>query len=431
MTNQLDQTFLKVVVETTKEKGSYKAGKEITNKILQNLNDKPDFILLFSTGHYEFEGGFEELLKGVWENLSEDTKLIGGTVNGFITNEGCFAQGVAALAVKYDKMNITVSYGKNTKRNPKKAAKQFVKMIHKKRTNTYKNKLLITHIATLEASKSSGGGENQIVKSKIGAIVLLGLLKIMQKTKQKGFGREDEILAEISKQLPDFNIIHGSSGSTVNLSQSYQFFNKNVLTESVVGLTLETDLNFFLNYANAAEKTDVEFKITKISKDKHIIKEINNKPALPEFLRLMNWTKEDFEKTKWIETTSKHPIGYIKNNKIILRVILMIMGNYLGSLFRIEKNDAFILKMSTEKMIDSVDELLKPENPDFALFVSCTARQGLLGLKIFQLQEKLKTYFNYKPFLLIYFPGEGMKKTGEELECLNETIACAIFEKNQ
>jgi len=421
--------MFKVVVETTKEKDAYKAGKELTNKILQSLNDKPDFILLYCTGHYQVNGRLEPLLKGVLENLSEDTKLIGGTVNGFMTNQGCYPEGAVALAAKYDNMHIAVSYGKNTKRNPKKAAKQFVKNIKTNKKDTYKHKLLITNISGIEVPKSSGN--SQIIKSKIGGKLMPSILKIMQKIKQKGFGEEYKLLKEISKQLPDFEIIHGTNGSLVDMSQNYQFFNKQVLTGSIVGLLIETDTNYFLNYANAAEETDIKLKITKISKDRRIIKKINNKPALSEFLILMNWTMQDFEKAKWIDITSRYPFGYYKNNKIFLRPILMIMGDYLGCLCEIEENEAFIAKMSTDKMVESVNELLKPEKPEFGFFTSCIARQGFLGPKIFQVQEKLKKYFQEKPFLLIYVGGEAIKKQGEELDYLNETLTCAIFEKNQ
>ena len=59
-------------------------------------------------------------------------------------------------------------------------------------------------------------------------------------------------------------------------SKNYQFLNKDVVTESMVCLAIETDLDFNLDYANAAENTDIKFKITKISKDRHIIKKIKS-----------------------------------------------------------------------------------------------------------------------------------------------------------
>lgn len=423
-----EKNMLKVVVESTKEKDSYKAGKELTYKILQSLKDAPDFILLYCTGHYYKMGGVENLLKGIWENLPDYTKLIGGSVNGFITNQGCHGEGAVALAVKSDKMHIVVSYGNNTKRNPKKTARHFVKNIKAYEKNSFKHKLLITNISAIELPKS--GVDNQIIKSKIGARLILTMLKIMQKTSQKGFGREDELLNEVSKQLPDYDIIHGSTISLLDVTNNYQFFNKQVLTKSIVGLLIETDADYFLDYENAAEETEIKMNITKISKDSHIIKKINNKPALPEFLRLMNWTMQDFEKVKWIDATSRYPFGYYKNNKIFLRPILMIMGDYLGCLYKIEKKEVFIAKMSTDKMIESVNKILQPEKPEFGFFTSCIARQGYLGPKIFQVQEKLKHYFQQKPFLLIYTASEGFKKQGEELDNLNETLTCAIFKKN-
>ncbi len=420
--------MLKVVVETTKEKNSYKAGEDLTNKILKKLDDTPDFILLYSTGEYKLKGGFEELMDGIWKNLPVDTKLIGGTINGFLTNRGCYARGAVAIAVKCDKMYATVSYAKNTKRNPKKAASQFVKDIKSNIKNKYKNKLLITNISGIEVPNSSG--DNRIIKSKIGGKIMLGMLKIMQRTKQKGFGREDEILREISKKLPDFETIHGSNGTTLDMSQNYQFFNKQVLTESIVGLVIETDMDYFLNYANAAEKTEIKLNITKISKDRHIIKKINKKPALSEFLRHMGWSLDDFEKAKWVDITSKYPLGYHKNNRIFLRPILMVIGDYLGCLSQIEKNEIFVAKMSTDKMVESIKQLLKPEKKEFGFFTSCIARQGFLGPRIFQVQEILKDYFKEKPFLLIYTTSEAIKKQNQELEFLNETVACTIL-KNQ
>ncbi|MEM0466983.1 MAG: hypothetical protein QXX20_05230 [Candidatus Thermoplasmatota archaeon] len=82
---------------------------------------------MFSTIHYEKHGGFQEFLNGVWEVLREGTPLVGGTVAGFMNNYGCYTHGATALAVSYPYMDVAVGYGRNTKRNPKKAARQYVK----------------------------------------------------------------------------------------------------------------------------------------------------------------------------------------------------------------------------------------------------------------------------------------------------------------
>jgi len=430
MKNNSDYSSLKAAVGTSTKKNSYEAGIDVAEKVLKKLKDKPDFILLFCTGDYEKSGGYEKLLEGIWKILPEGTQLVGGLTNGFLNTDGCFAAGVTALAVSYPNMNIVIGSGKNTKRNPKKAANQCIKMIESGLENKYTNKILFSFISAIEIPKTKSGESSPIIKSRIMGKIMPGMLSLMQKTSQKGFGREDEILKELSNKLPDFNIIHESTISMINTSLNYQFFNKKVLTESVICLAIESDLNFNMNFANAAEKMDVEFKITKVSKDKHFIKKINRKPAFPEFLRIMNWSEQDLEQTKWVDTTSRYPLSYYKDDNIFLRPILMITGNYLGCLGKIESNNIFMAKMSSSKMIESIDELLTSNNPELGFFVSCVARQGFLGSKVFQIQEKLQQYFQDKPFLLLYGGGEGLKKSGQEVDFLTETITSAIFEKS-
>ena len=133
--------MLKTAVATSILKDSYKAGKEVSEKILKKLGKKPDFILLFSTLHYgknkkSDKEGFRNLLDGAYSILPEETKLVGGTVPGFINNDGCYVRGVTGFAVSYQNMNVTIAYGKNTKRNPKKAAKNAVDIIKRNLKNT-------------------------------------------------------------------------------------------------------------------------------------------------------------------------------------------------------------------------------------------------------------------------------------------------------
>ena len=69
------------------------AGREVVRSTINKLNKPPDFILLFSTIHYEKHGGLKEFLKGVWDILPKETPLIGGTVYGFMNEYGCYASG--------------------------------------------------------------------------------------------------------------------------------------------------------------------------------------------------------------------------------------------------------------------------------------------------------------------------------------------------
>ena len=87
-------------VGLSREWDARKAGREVASDALAKLNGKkPDVFILFSTIHYEKYGGFKEFLAGIWEILPKGTPLVGGTVAGFINNQGCFTRGASALAI--------------------------------------------------------------------------------------------------------------------------------------------------------------------------------------------------------------------------------------------------------------------------------------------------------------------------------------------
>ena len=424
--------MLRTAVGTSTLKNSYEAGKEVGEKLLKKLNCKPNLVLLFSTLHYnKYEGGLKDLLKGIWSVLPDDTQLAGETVAGFLNNDGCYASGVTALAISYPNMNVTIGHGKNTKRNPKKAARHAVKMIKTNIKNEYKNKFIFSFISGAKNPDLPGVKNTNIINSKIKARMMLSMLAFMQKVFQLGMGREEEVLENIVKELPDFNIIHSSSYSMPPFNENYHFYNKEVVNEHAVFVAIDTDLDFYMNFATGAEKTDIDFKITKMNKKRTVVKKLNNKSPLNEYIGKMGWTYEKFQEFKWVDIASKYPPGYIKNNKIILRPPIMILGDYMGFLTKIEKNDIFITKVTPDQMVCAVDEILKPNKPDFGFFTSCIARRDFLGMKIFKVQEKMKNYFGNKDFLLVYNAGEGIYKPADGFYFLNETITCAIFNKNQ
>lgn len=420
---------LEVNVFASSNKDAGMAGKEVAEAISKKLKQKPNFAMLFCTGHYESNDGFRKILDSVYTSLPTNTPLIGGIIAGFVTRDGCYARGVSVLTVSYPNMNISIGIGKNTKRNPRKAARQCSAMIKKGLKGNYKTKIIFSLVSGAEMPHIPGLSDATNIKSKLFAKLMVSMFSFAQKTAQKGFGREQEVLEEITKELQDFNLIHGSFMNSCTLENNYQFFNKEILTESVVCLAIETDLNLDLRSAHGGEKTEINFKITDISKDRHFIKKINGKPALPEFLRVMNWSKESFEKEKLIDIISRYPLTFQKNEKVFLRPIGAFVGDYIGAMARLEKDEIFITKISEYDIIDSIDEITVSDNPQFGYMVSCVARQGILGLKIFQSQEKIKKYLKDKEFLLIFTGAEGTKRPDEELDYFNLTITSAVFSK--
>jgi len=429
--NQINSSSIKTAVGTSTKKDAYTAGKEVAEKTLKKLNDTPDLFLLFATEHYADNGGFEKFLEGVWEILPKKTILAGGSINGFLNNDGCYALGTTALAIKNPNMNITVGHGKNTKRNAKKAAKQCIKMIKKQEKNEYSNKIIFSFISSTKNFKINipGMRDTSYINSKILARFALLIMGILQKLLKKGLGKEQEVLEEIIKKLPQYYLIHGSMTSGAPYIRNYQFLNDKVYKDDAIMIALDIDLPFNLNFSTGAKKTDIKFKITKISKNKKIIKEINNKPAFTEFLKIMNWTEKEIGDFKWTDRGVRYPIAFEKNSKIMLRPPLLIMGNFMGVIGKIENNNVFIADISSEAVTQATDENLTIKKPLFGYFSTCFSQRDYLGIKVFQVQEKLKNYFQEKPFIMIYVGGEGMYKPNENLYYLTESLTSVIFHK--
>ncbi len=430
MPHNCNDSIFNAAVGISTKKESREAGREAAENTLQKLQCKPDFFLLYATAEYGSEGEFQEILDGVWEILPEGTPLIGGMINGFLTPQGCYARGVVGLAASYPHMDITIGYGNNTKRGPKKAAKQCISMVKGGLKHRYPYKVALSVISGAERPSRGDVEDNSVVSSKIIAKIMLPLFSIMQKVSQVGFGTEEEILHEFSKQLPDFSIMHATTMNLVSSGINYQFIGKKVLREAAIVLAIETDIPFQMKSATGAEKMDVTFTITKCSKDRRVIKKINHKPALPELTRLMKWSKEWMNEAKYSDLFSRHPLAFQKGEKLVLRPILMILGNSVGCLGKIEENEVSVVQVSPERMIEAVDDVLADNNPMLGLLTSCVSRQNFLGIKVYKVQEKLKHYFQENPFLLLYVGGEGMCTPEVEAQFLNETITSTIFEKS-
>ena len=235
---------IETAIGMTRKWDAREAGREVAETAIKNLSRPPDFFLLFSTIHYEKNGGFQEFLDGVWDVLPKGTPLVGGTVTGFMNNYGCFSRGASALAVSNPSMDIAVGVGRNTKRNPHRAARQCAEMIHNGlKDSPYKNKFLLNFISGPVMPSIPGVGQKKYIRSGFISKFALQALGLSQALVQKGLGREDEIFEKTVQQLPDYQMLLGTSMDDYKGMKNYQFFNDKILTNAVVNLGVATDLD--------------------------------------------------------------------------------------------------------------------------------------------------------------------------------------------
>ncbi len=411
------------------------AGREVAETAIKGLARPPDFFLLFSTIHYEKYGGFQEFLSGVWDVLPKDTPLVGGTVTGFINNFGCFSRGASALAVSYPCMDVAVGVGKNTKRNPYRAAKQCAEMIQNGlKESSYKNKFLLNFISGPVMPSIPGVGQKKYIPSGFVSNFALQTFGLSQTLMQKGLGREDEIFEETVKQLPDYQMILGTSMDDYKGISNYQFFNDKILTNAVVNLGVATDLGLNVCTTHGMKETNLHFTITKLGARNHAICKINNKPAVPELLKLLRWPEGFLTEETMLHTILYYPISLKRRGREVPVVMPMIMKDYIFVPCIIDDGKVSILTVSGKDLINAVKENLQFFNgiqPEFGLFSACMTILQTLGHKTNIIQEELHHYFKDKSFLLFYSAGEGTYSQAKDITYANMSFNAVVFRHDQ
>jgi len=424
---------LEAAVGMTRKWNAREAGRDVARNTIKQLKSLPKFFLLFLTTHYKDHGGFEEFLNGVWDVLPKATPLIGGTVRGFMNNYGCYTRGATAIAVSSSEMDVAIGFGKNTKRSPKNAAQHCSKMIKEKlEKSKYSNKFLLNLISASELPEMQSLGRRKIIEPGITPKAIMKLYSFSQKVLQKGAGRDDEIIEEMIKNFPDFQMIGGGTIDNGEGIISYQFFNKDVLTNSVVSLAINTNNNLDVLTTHNMKKTGKEFNITKTNKDGRIIHEINGKPAFTELLRLLDLSRELINDDTWLQTSFYFPIGsYYYNSKSSFgpRVIGFVLGESIVTGFRSKDKNASILTIDGRGLLETIDKNLGSysKTPSFGIIASCTTRLETMGDKLYYARDRILKYFNDKPFIVFYVGGESTYTPEKGFTYINMSFNSALF----
>ena len=415
----------------TRKWDATEAGREVAREAIQSLKSPPTFFLVFSTIHYQDHGGFDGFLKGIWDVLPKGTPLIGGTVPSFINNYGCFARGATALAVSYPQMDIAMGYGKNTKRNPKKAVRQSAEMLKTGfNKSSYSNKFLFNFVSGPETIKIPGQGYKKVVDSGLITKFILPAYGISQYFFQKGLGREDEIFEEIVELFPNSSMILGTAMDDNRGRINYQFYNETILTNSLVNLGISTNLDLDVCTTHGMSPSGIDFDITKLSRNGHIIHEINHKPAVQELNRLLKWPEGFLNEKTMTHTILYYPISLRRHGREVPAVMTFVLKNSILLPPVMDKGKVSILTVSGKKLVQAIQENLdycSYIEPEFGLISTCTTILETLGYKINMVKNELSNFFKEKPFIMFLSAGEGTYSQKKDITYANMSFNTAIF----
>ena len=411
------QSELEVAIGLSRKWNAREAGREVAETAIKKLNQPPSLFLLFSTIHYRECGGFQEFLQGVWDVLPTSTPLVGGTVASFINNQGCFARGATALALSYPRMDVTIGLGKHTKLNPKSAAKSCAGIINTGLKNSkYKYKFLINMISSPTVPKIPFMGRGNFIKSNffgwlastvgVRSFPLFGY----------GLGKEDVIVDELTRLLPDFYVIGGSSVDSGKYFHNYQFVDKQVHTNSIVAVGCCIDLPIFLKSVLGVHETDKTFTITDTTYNDRIIKKINNKPAKEQFLKILGVNEKQFENLEvfYSRTANYFPITFEENKKFTIGVA-GFFGNNIALGYKARGKEARILSITGKEIFDGIDKIFNATNENklpFAFMSNSFIFLNTLGDYSHLLKRKLDDHIKDIPYLVTFPTAENAGTPG-------------------
>jgi len=332
-------------------------------------------------------------------------------------------------------MDVAIGIGKNTKRSPKEAARQCAEMIKKRLAKTeYPNRFLLNLVSGPGFMKIPGYGYKKVIDSGLTSKFVTLALGFSRYVLQKGASREDEVFEEMVKQLSDFYMILGTTLDDIKGISNYQFFNNEVLTNSIVDLGIATDLNLNVTTAHGMKDTNIKFEITKLRKNQ-IIQEINNKPALGELYRLLNWPEGYINEKTMEHTILYYPISLRRGEREVPVVMPFILKNSIMTPCLIDKGEVSILTISGKDLINSVKNCFQSsENftPEFGIFSNCMTILQTLGGNTNIIRNEALKYFNNKPFLMFWSAGEGTySPRSDDFTYANMSFNSAIFWKGK
>jgi len=410
----------KATVEISRKWDGNEVAEEIVNKI-KNKNLNPKFILLFTTIHYKNE--FEKILTGI-KNGFQNSLLIGSTIAGFITSEGCFTRGVTALSVDYPNMEISVGIGRNTKKNPEKAALDCTAMIKdQKKQETWKNKLLLDIISATTVPQMFGKRTSVFIGN-LPTAVLAKMLEVSTRRFQLGAGNIEIILDKLVENFKDRYIFGIGANDNNKFVSNYQFYNGNVEKNSVICLSISTDKKLFFNEnIGGLKPTGKTLRITDKKLDGLLITKINDRPANDEFFNIMGWDKDTINENTLFRKILYYPFVYKENGALHPEIFGLFLGKSIacGNLMR--GDDAEIYSSSGKNILESFRNLL-PEKADLSIILSCSMILETLGREIYKIK---KTLDEHSTCYLLIFSGPEHFYNPENNVFMNRVISNQVI----
>jgi hypothetical protein len=361
----------------SKNENPYRAAQDAASQAHIQINQQPaDLVLVYATSHYS---RLEAL--AVIKEIFPDAKIIGCSTSGLILPHTIEITGISILALSSSKqMQFGTAYVKNlSDQNTNLAARELSKRVLKD-FGLNPRQLSIIFFDGL---------------SDKGPLLLKGL--------KESFGQFSSILG-------------GGSFDNFQFTKTYQFFNAEVMTDSVCALMFGGQITIGLSSQHGWKPLGKPRVIEKA--EKNIIRRINGKKAISIyeeflgeqsialFLNRQNRIRLFYPLGILIEDQKKYLIQHVVN--ILEDGSLVCQGEIpQGAEVHIMIGNKDSCKQAAEQAAKEAKEALMGKAPELVLIFESAARQRLLGRSVFQEIQIIKEVFGDNvPIFGMYAYGE-------------------------
>ena len=402
---------------------------------------EPTFSIVFVSSKYNPQ--IQKVVQGLNKILG--TNWIGCTTDRNINSLIGYSDGtIQVLSIDSNHLHFGVGVSENYRKNPVEEGKRAVKEAIE---NCPVEK---SRFATAQFLKGTKKGFYEIIKNPPYFILtLIGGTYYIDKNIVPGM--EDEFLEGIIEYVgPFIPIIGGSSSSDFDKIMNYEgenyvFANGNYYKDGAIVCFVVSDLYFSFELYHGYIPTEKNGVITKVSMYGRTIEEINNKPAIDEYCRIINIEKNEFIKNPFFYIITMPICTLDHTGNIYPRVSPPLTPNLdenklTGSIKLLENTFFVIGKYDDEKTINSTYNAIKEaikgyedKNIVLVLNFNCCVRRFLMREKV---MNEIESALNIMPKNSILF---GMSTTGEiglkknqRVRYNNITSTCLIiFDKLQ
>ena len=392
----------KASVEISRKWDGSEVAIEIVDKIKKKISS-PNFILLFTTIHYEKE--FQKMLNGI-KDAFPDSPLIGGTVAGFMTQEGCYTRGVTALAVEYPNMDVAVGIGHNTKKNPEKAVAECFSNFKQIEDD---QQFFIEIVSGAVIPKFPKIGRQNVIKSKTAGETSIKLLPLISRLNM-GADRADEVLNSIVSRSPASKLVGITCMDDRKFAHNYQFFNNEILENALCLLKIKSDLKFELNTSFGLIKKPVDSVEITLNPDLRVVKEINGKTAVEALYDIVGIDQENLRMVdRFYSQSFYYPFGYSKDNFLHPCILAGVLGEKVYFASQVKKTKLDLYQLTGNQIIKSTEELIKSFDDGILLNlqIMCETYIETLGDYIYKIYDMIKAK-NRNLFLVLFASGESI-----------------------